>query len=84
MIGSREGDIVLEEAGKFSCEGQGKLWSSIGNYLGVETELGKNIGEEELGHSFRINVFCAGAVNYPLRKPMVYHDHDGIVPLGIG
>ena len=32
----------------------------------------KNIGEKELGHPFRINVFCAGAVNYPLSKAMVY------------
>ena len=36
----------------------------------------ENIGEEKLGHSFGINVFCAGAINYPLRKPMVHHDHD--------
>ena len=76
MIGRREGDIILEEAGKFSCEGQGKLWSSIGNYLGVETELRKNVSEEELGNSFGINVFGTGAVNYPLHKTMVYHDHD--------
>ena len=76
MIGRGEGDVVLEEVGKFSCEGQGKLWSSIRDYLGVETKLRKNIGEEKLGHSFGINVFCAGAINYPLHKPMVYHDHD--------
>ena len=76
MIGRGEGDIILEEASEFSCEGRGKLWSSIGDYFGVETESRKNIGEEKLGHSFGINVFCAGAINYPLRKAMVYHDHD--------
>ena len=62
--------------GEFSCESRSKLWSSVRDYLGVETKLGKNIGEEKLGHSFKINVFCAGAINYPLCKPMVYHDHD--------
>ena len=84
MVGCGEGDIVLEEVGQFSCEGQGKLWSSIGDHFGVETELRKNIGEEELGRSFGINVFCAGAVNYPLCKAMVYHDHDRIISVGIG
>ena len=76
VIGCGEGDIILEEVGKFLCEGRGELWSSVGDYFGVETESGKNIGEEKLGHSLRINVFCAGAINYPLHKVMVYHDHD--------
>ena len=43
----------------------------------------ENIGEKELGHPFRINGFCAGAINYPLSKPMVYHDHDQIIPMGV-
>ena len=76
MIGCREGNVVLEEAGEFSSKGQGKLRSSIGDYLGMESELRKNIGEKELGDSFGINVFCAGVVNYPLSKSMVYHNHD--------
>ena len=76
MIGRGEGNVVLEEVGEFSCKGQGELWSSIGDYFGVETESRKNIGEEKLGHSFRVNVFCAGTINYPLSKAMVYHDHD--------
>ena len=76
VIGCGEGDVILEEAGKFSCEGQGELWSPIGDHFGVETKPGKNIGEEKLGYSFRINVFCAGAINYPLRKSMVNHNHD--------
>ena len=60
------------------------MWSSVRDYFGIETESRKNIGEEELGHPFRINVFCAGAINYPLSKPMVYHDHDRIEPVGVG
>ena len=81
VVGSRECDIVLEEAGEFLSEGQGKLRPSVGDYFGVEAESRKNIGEEKLGHSFGINVFCAGAVNYPLCKPMVYHDHDRIISM---
>ena len=76
MIGSREGDVILEEASEFSSEGRGELWSSVGNYLGVEAESRENIGKKELGHSFGINVFSTGAINYPLCKPMVYHDHN--------
>ena len=76
MVGSGECDVVLEETGEFSHEGRIKLRSSVGDHLGVETELRKNIGEEKLGYSFGINVLSAGAINYPLRKPMVYHDHD--------
>ena len=84
VIGSREGDVILEEAGKFSGEGGGELWSSVGNYLGVETESRENVGKEKLGYSFGVNVFSAGAINYPLSEPMVYHDHDCIISVGIG
>ena len=84
VIGSREGDVILEKASEFSSESRGKLWSSVGNYLGVDTELRENVGKEKLGYSFGVNVFCAGAINYPLREPMVYHDHDRIVPVGVG
>ena len=84
VIGCGEADVVLEEAGKFLCEGRGKLWSPIRDHLGVEAKSRKNIGEEKLGYSFGINVFCAGAVNYPLRKSMVYHDHDCIISVRSG
>ena len=76
MISSREGDVVLEKASEFSSEGRGELWSSVGDYLGVEAESRENVSKEKLGYSFGIDVFCAGAINYPLREPMVYHDHD--------
>ena len=42
----------------------------------METEPRENIGEEKLGYSLGVNVFVAGAINYPLCKPMVYHDHN--------
>ena len=76
MIGSGEGNVILKETGKFSGEGRGELWPSVGNYLGVKAKLRENMSEKELGNSGCINVFCERAINYPLHKAMVYHDHD--------
>ena len=84
MVCSGEGNVVLEEVSEFSGKGRGELQSSVRDHLGVEAESRENIGEKELGHPFGVNVFCAGAVNYPLRKAMVYHDHDHIISVGIG
>ena len=75
VVGGGKGNIVMEEASEFPCKGRSKLWSSVGNYFVVEAKLRKDIGEKELGDSLQINGFFAGAVNYPLCKSMVYHDH---------
>ena len=83
VIGGREGDIILEKASEFSSEGRGELWSSVGDYFGVEAESRENIGKEKLGYSFRVNSFSTGAINYPLREPMVDHDHDRIIPIRV-
>ena len=84
VICSGKGDVILEEAGKFSGEGGSKLRPSVGNYLGVEAEPREDIGEEKLGYSFGVDVFSAGAINYPLSEPMVYHDHDSIISVRKG
>ena len=42
----------------------------------MEAKSRKYVGEEELGNFGGVNVFCAGAINYPLHKAMVNHDHD--------
>ena len=76
VVGCGKGDIVVEESGKFSCKGRSELWSPVRNHLGVEAKPRKNIGEKELSNSLGINVLCAGAINHPLHKPMVDHDHD--------
>ena len=52
--------------------------------LGVQAKLRENMGEKELGDSCSVNVFQTRAINYPLTKPMVYHDHDQIKSMGIG
>ena len=76
MIGSRESNIILEQMGEFSDESRGELQSSVGAYLRMEAKSRENMSEKELGYSGSINLFCAGAINYPLHKAMVYHDHD--------
>ena len=76
MVSSGEGNVILEEAGEFSGEGRGELRSSVRDHFGVEAKLRENMGKKELGNSSSINVCCAGAINYPLHKAMVYHDHD--------
>ena len=38
----------------------------------------ENMEEKEFGYSCHVNVFVTGTENYPLYKPMVYYDHDGI------
>ena len=84
MIGSGEDDVILKEAGEFLSKGKGELWSPVRDHLGVEAESRENMGEKELDNSSSINVFCAGAINYPLCKAMVYHDHYRIKTTRIG
>ena len=76
MIGGGEGNVILKEAGEFPGKSRGELWSSVRDHLGVEAKSKEGMGEKELGNSCSVNVFCAGAINYPLCKAMVYHDHD--------
>ena len=76
MIGGGGGYIILEKVGEFSSEGGGELWYSVRDYLRVRAKLRENMSKKELGNSCCINVFCAGAINYPIHKSMVYHDHD--------
>ena len=56
-------------------EGACELGSSVRDHLGVETKSWENMGEKESGNFGGIDVFCARAINYPLYKAMVYHDH---------
>ena len=76
MISSGKGNIILKEVSEFSSKGGGKLQSSVRDHFRVKAKLGENMTEKELGNSGSIYVFCAGAINYPLCKAMVYHNHD--------
>ena len=44
----------------------------------------KDMGKKELGNAGSINVFGAGSEDYPLRKAMVNHNHQGIMASGWG
>ena len=49
----------------------------------MKAESGKDVGEKELGYSFHVDILVTRAINYPLCKAMVYHDHDCIKTMGI-
>ena len=42
----------------------------------MKAELRENMHKKEFGDSSCVDVFCAGAINYPLCKAMVYQDHN--------
>ena len=44
----------------------------------------KDMGKKELGDAGHVDVFGAGSKNYPLRKAVVDHDHQGIMAGGWG
>ena len=50
----------------------------------METEAFKDVGKEKLGNAGSINVFGTGSKDYPLRKAMVDHNHQGIMAGGWG
>ena len=45
----------------------------------MEIKAFKDMGKKKLGDAGSINVFGAGSEDYPLRKAMVNHDHQGIM-----
>src|ERR1700709_709233 len=50
----------------------------------MEAESREDFGEKEFGNSFGGDGFVARSENYPLRKPMVYHDHNRVITLRFG
>ena len=50
----------------------------------METEVFKEMGKKKLGNAGSIDVFGAGSENYPLRKAVVNHNHQGIMAGGQG
>ena len=50
----------------------------------METEVFKDMGKEKLSYVGSIDVFGAGSKDYPLRKAVVNHDHQGIMAGGWG
>ena len=50
----------------------------------METEAFKDVGKKKLGNAGSINVLGTGSKDYPLRKAMVNHNHQGIMAGGWG
>ena len=66
VVGSGEGDVIVEEVGEFSCEGGSKLRSPIRNDSVVKAKLGEDMLEKNLGNVHRGGGFVARVENYPL------------------
>ena len=50
----------------------------------METKAFKDVGKKKLGNASSIDVFGTGSKDYPLRKAVVDHDHQGIMAGGWG
>ena len=66
MVGGREGDVVFQKLGKFSCESRGELGSFVGDDLVVKTESGEYMMEKDVSNVSGGGSFVARAENHPL------------------
>ena len=48
----------------------------------MEADAGEDVGEKKLCNAGGVDILSARSVNYPLCKPMVNHDHDGVKRVG--
>ena len=78
MIGGGERKVIVEEFSEFSSEGRRKLGTAIRDDFVKKFEAKENFVEKEGGDPFSGNGFLGRAKDYPLSKPMVYHDHERI------
>ena len=82
MVGGGEGEVVVQELFKFPSKGRCELGSAIGDDFIEKSKVKEYFVEKEGGDSFGGNGFLSRAKNYPLSKPMVYHDHERIEARG--
>ena len=59
-------------------KGGGKLRSSVRDDFVKKSEMKEDFVEEKGGNPFGGDGFLGRAKNYPLSKPMVYHDQERI------
>jgi hypothetical protein len=78
VISGRQCNGVIKKLSKGSREFGNELGTTIRDDLIVESKSLINVFEEKFGHSFSGDRFQAWSNNYPLRKAMVYHDHDRV------
>ena len=72
----------MQEFSEFLSEGGGELETSIRNNFVKKSEAKENFMEEKRDDSFGSNQFLSRAENYPLSKPMVYHDQERVKARG--
>ena len=58
------------------------MGATIGDDFIKKSKAKEDFVEKEGGDSFSSDRFLSRAKNYPLRKPMVYHDHERIEARG--
>ena len=63
-------------------EGGGELRSSVRDDFVKKSEMKEDFVEEKGGNPFGGDGFLGRAKNYPLSKPMVYHDQERIKTRG--
>ena len=56
--------------------------TSIRDYFVKKSKAKEDFVEKKRGDPFGGNRFLGGAKNYPLSKPMVYHDHERVEARG--
>ena len=66
MVGSREGDVIFQKLGKFSCESRGELGSSVRDNSVVKTESREYMMEKDVGDVSGGGSFVARVENHPL------------------
>ena len=78
MISGGERKVVVEESSELSSEGRCKLRTTIRDDLIKKSEAEEDFVKKEGCDPFGGDGFLGRAKNYPLSKPMVYHDHERI------
>ena len=78
MISGGEREIIVEESSELSSEGRCKLRTTIGDDLIKKSEVEEDLVKKEGCDPFGGDRFLGRAKNYPLSKPMVYHDHERV------
>ena len=72
----------MQEFSEFSSKGGCELRAPIRDYFVEKSKAKEDFVEKEGGNPFSSDRFLSRAKNYPLSKPMVYHDQERIEARG--
>ena len=84
MIGGGEREVIVQELSELFGEGRCKLRTAIRDDFIKKSKAKEDFVKKEGGDPFSSDRFLSRAKNYPLSKPMVYHDHERIEACGHG